>query len=346
MSNLLKLKRDPIWMKSGSLHTGAVTILLLGDDPVRQASVPASLLVAFSPLVRNILAADHLPPSFSNPAISFPSIPGEVLQCFGEMLITGTACMDMTRLCGVREIFKMLGIEDLISFQTGFVPHSSEDLVEHDILEKRKTEYCTDDHQIESVSEIVTQLKTEELNHENTHFEIEVELDKTSLLERQSDFDQERKGRRKKKEGSKSIKISCPQCGVKVVHNNLTRHISLIHDKKKTKCPQCNKTLGYTSLRDHIRIVHDKETAECQQCNKTFSYSHLRNHIRRVHDKETAQCPQCNKTLSPTHLRAHIRQVHDKEKAQCPQCNKTVSYKHLKNHIRKVHGKESALSMI
>ena len=94
---MLQLKKDPAWFKSFPFNAGTV-ILLQGDDPDCQVSVPAALLIAISPLVRNILSAGHLPPAFSTPAISFPSVSVDILETVGEMLVSGNASMDMTRV--------------------------------------------------------------------------------------------------------------------------------------------------------------------------------------------------------------------------------------------------------
>ena len=47
-----------------------------------QVVVPAVVLLAASPLARNILS-DHLPPSYSPIVMSFPAVTEDVLQVVG-----------------------------------------------------------------------------------------------------------------------------------------------------------------------------------------------------------------------------------------------------------------------
>ena len=111
LQQLFKIKKYPAWLKSVPLYAEPV-IMLQGDDPDCHVSFPVPLLVAISPLVRNILSDDHLPPAFSTPVISIPSLSVDILESVREILVSGMASMDMTRLCGVRELFRMIGIED------------------------------------------------------------------------------------------------------------------------------------------------------------------------------------------------------------------------------------------
>jgi len=111
MSQVLHLKRDPAWLSSSSPLDFDSAILLQGDAQDGQVSVPAALLVASSPLVRNILSAGHLPPSFSTPIISIPSVSVDVLVSVVEMLVLRMASMDRTKLSKVRAVFEMMGID-------------------------------------------------------------------------------------------------------------------------------------------------------------------------------------------------------------------------------------------
>ena len=61
MSQMLNLKKVPAWFSSMPLPS-EVVILLQGNGPEKQVSVPAAFLIASSPLVRNILSIGHLPP--------------------------------------------------------------------------------------------------------------------------------------------------------------------------------------------------------------------------------------------------------------------------------------------
>ena len=103
------LRRDAVWLES--LHTAdhAVTLLLLGGDG-HQVAVPAPLLLAASPLVRNILT-DHLPPAYSQCFLSLPSATEDVLEVVRDILATGVAAgAHKDRIDEVRQVFDMLGV--------------------------------------------------------------------------------------------------------------------------------------------------------------------------------------------------------------------------------------------
>ena len=85
------LSRDPDWLESLTDRNTSCVIRLLGGDGV-QVEIPATLLLATSPLVRNILSdSNHLHPVYSLPVISIPSVTGAGLETAGEVLATGVA---------------------------------------------------------------------------------------------------------------------------------------------------------------------------------------------------------------------------------------------------------------
>ena len=84
----LVLKRHPVWIEflpqsDSSLES---TVLLLGDDGC-QVLVPGALLLAASPLVRSICAGHGIPPALSPVALSVPTVPGEVLEDVGKLMM-------------------------------------------------------------------------------------------------------------------------------------------------------------------------------------------------------------------------------------------------------------------
>ena len=65
-----------------------------------------------------------------------------------------------------------------------------------------------------------------------------------------------------------------------------------VHEGKKPvfHCDQCDKQFSYRGhLNRHISNVHDGKRSECNQCNKQFSSkSSLKTHIETVHDNVTS----------------------------------------------------------
>ena len=114
------LKHDLVWL--GSLPRVAdpsATVLLIGGNG-HQIAVPVPLLLAASPLVRNILT-DHLPPAYSPCCFSIPTASGDVLQLVGDILTTGTAAdKHDENIEIIKQVLGMLGIEaslDVCSFE-------------------------------------------------------------------------------------------------------------------------------------------------------------------------------------------------------------------------------------
>ena len=105
------LKRDPVWLQLLNPSSGpSDTLLLLGGDG-HQVAVPAPLLLAASPLVRNILT-DHLPPACSPCCFSIPAATGDVLQLVWDIVTTGKAIGDHgERIEEVKQVLKSLRVE-------------------------------------------------------------------------------------------------------------------------------------------------------------------------------------------------------------------------------------------
>jgi len=105
------LKQDVVWIESLPLSEPSDRIILLGGDG-GQVAVPGVLLLAVSPLARNILC-DHLPPPYSPIVISIPAVTGDVLQVVGDILATGTAAGVTEEIMDkVEEVFKALELLD------------------------------------------------------------------------------------------------------------------------------------------------------------------------------------------------------------------------------------------
>jgi len=107
------LKRNVVWLESlPTADNVAATILLLGGDG-HLVPVPASLLLAVSPLVRSILA-EHLPPAFNQSCISLPSVTEDFLKVFKDLLSTGEAADIENIQEEVRQVFELLGVSALL----------------------------------------------------------------------------------------------------------------------------------------------------------------------------------------------------------------------------------------
>ena len=374
MSEVLRLKReDPAWLKSIQF-IGETVILLQGDDPDSRVSVSAALLVAISPLVRNILANGHLPPSFSTPVISFPSVSVDILERVGEMLVSEMASMDMNRLCGVREVFDIMGIEDwmVIQGESNFDKDNNNtwrDLVQEktvddlDVFENCvtiKSEDCIKEGGIDfedATLDIVVKLENE-INLENSVFsrgqssQSGLELEKSEdencenpvFLLKQAVGHSCKSGLELEKNTDKIVAekpsktriVVQKQLQVRIARLN---HAGNLEGKCNLKTASENKKTETKKHNFSSKIVMDKYSmvtqVTCPQCDKKLSSGNLSKHIREVHNKKS--CPHCEKMIVLKNMSLHIRNLHNKETVRCPQCDKSLAYSFLQRHIKFVH---------
>jgi len=257
MNIVLSKKEDPAWLESSRLPKIAGTVILLqGDDPSYRISVPAPLLVACSPLVRNILSFDHLPPAFNTPIISIPSASVDILECVGEMMVSQTAIMDNFRLGGVREVFKMIGIGDLRDSENvdSDFGKSNVDTVEQE-----------DKHSVKL--EIIVKLEDTDFLHARHGQTGEGEL--ASL----SSFGLDQSYQSREVNPRFLIKKQLPIRNVKLkqavnLNANCLEKTAVKEGKKTDKCPHCDKTLCHTSLKRHVLTVHKQLKKTCAECGK------------------------------------------------------------------------------
>jgi len=295
MSGVLNLKRDPVWFSTLELNAADTAIILQGDGPESQVSVPGGLLVASSPLVRNILSAGHLPPVYSTPVISFPSVSAAILASVKEMLVLGKAsmAMDRIRMYQVMEVFKMIGIDIETDVSENDYRRDNETVAENvnpDVFENLGSVIPDDCNQ------------GGKMNSGNVNLEIIVKLERELKGLPDQVFSQAE---------DKSNTVSA------VKHKGVVEEKKKFSEKKGQSCPKCGKMIASKTLSLHLKRVHEKETEQCPHCDKIFikteKFAHcdeklscnLRRHIRAVHDKETVQCSDCYKVLRCNSIYAH-----------------------------------------
>jgi len=310
---MLNLKKDPAWFSSLLPLPSEVVILLQGDGPERQVSVPAALLVASSPLVRNILSVGHLPPAFSIPVICIPSVSADILVGVVEMLVLGTISMDRTGCCQVMEVFKMMGI----AFETEVTKNNLNMKILDNVSEEVDNPDC-----LEKLVGVVPEewFQDGQINSENVKLEINVKLEKDlqecpspdlmpiDQAERQLNLSK-KETRGINREKGKDIMKKIKRQKNMAVSSNVDQEKDLMVATKQS-CPQCGKMISIQNMNKHIMRMHVKETEQCPHCDKSFCWRGLRRHIRAVHDKETVQCPHCDKVLGCNSLFDHIRFMH------------------------------------
>jgi len=294
----LILRRDPVWLRALP-SPNASTILLLGSDG-QQVAVPATLLLAVSPLVRSILIG-LLPPAYSPCIISLPVVTEDVLHVIVDILATGaTGCEHMDKIEDVRHAFEMLGVE------VSLVSYHLESLDVDQALDRSiKVEDYIEGPDEENITREVI-VKSENKNSAD----VEVEVVKSKRMRGNQHL--------KTVTSIKSIherdKFTCTLCPQRFKQkNHLVRHIKTIHEQIKFPCKICpQKFTQKQHLVIHIKAVHDQIKIPCNQCSKQFARKRdLVRHIQVVHDQIKIPCNHCSRKFGRKKaLVIHIKSVH------------------------------------
>ena len=162
-------------------------------------------------------------------------------------------------------------------------------------------------------------------------------------------------------EGKKPVFL-CDQCDKQFSYRgHLNRHISSVHDGKKSDCDQCNKQFSdKCSLKRHISAVHEGKALKVvdKRKNKEFNVHQKVNRKKSKRnplkidpngnksdfdscksefniknskdpsnvsskDEKPFQCQNCDRNYKlKKSLKTHIETVHNGKKFDCDQCNK------------------------
>ena len=131
-----------------------------------------------------------------------------------------------------------------------------------------------------------------------------------------------------------------------VTMNNLTSHISTVHNKiKPFKCDLCPISFPQKGgLKMHINIVHKKlRPYKCGNCEESFSFKKtLVRHqiIKHEHKTNAFECKVCSKTfIDHVALGSHVARVHEMQnRFKCDICEQSFIYpSYLNKHKRIVH---------
>ena len=231
----LILKRNPVWMKLLLTADTSAFILLSGDH--RQVSVPASLLLAASPLLRSIMT-DLLSPAYSPCFLSFPAASREALQVMVDILATGTAVgKHGNKIEEVKQALEMLGIDASLAYC------QLEDIDKRYIFKQEiKVGNHTDGSDESLNEERIKAVKLEEKGNENTEYyeafgEMCSKFEKDNIVESSQIT-----------EDPNSISNPLPRC-----------------------C-ECDKSfVTKCSLKQHTDGIHPRRRIPCNLCQQTFS---------------------------------------------------------------------------
>jgi len=109
------VKRDSFWLEESfpSSYANEPLAVLVGEG--HNISVPASILLAVSPLVRSIVT-DVFALAQSPLVLLFPAVCGDVLEVVGELLLHGTSAVNVDMKKKVDQVFEMINIGASFSF--------------------------------------------------------------------------------------------------------------------------------------------------------------------------------------------------------------------------------------
>ena len=241
------MKRDLVWLGSFPLNADpSATVLLIGENG-HQVAVSASLLLAASPLVRNILT-DHLPPACSPCCFSIPAASGDVLQLVWDIMTTGKATGDHgERIEEVKQVFKSLGVEaSIVCGSPG--KKSTDPLLDRKMEVEDFMGVSEESVQEEKVKlEVIVKLEEKyisKLNHDDNPdgfqglTSVKIPASKSCLC-----------GRKKPKTAfvDKKIKIPCNLCSREFTVYGLKKHHASVHSKKTILCTLCPHMCAFKS---------------------------------------------------------------------------------------------------
>jgi len=300
----LVLKRDPVWLGSLPSPNASPNLLLLGGDG-QQVAVPATLLLAVSPLVRSILT-DLLPPAYSPCFLSLPAVTEEVLHVMVDILATGAASgehMDMIEDVG--KVFEMLAVDiSLVScylgtIQAGKVLDGGSDKFE--VIVKKEDE------------EIADAEKDDDKALEKSLFPQNFTQESTLSMKSDTDPDHVNSVHKQSVDESSIICILCNQKFTQ--KSSLVKHIKSTHKEIKISCKLCpQKFVCKQNLGRHIKSVHEQIKIPCELCPQKFSQKHcLVRHIKSVHEQIKIFCNLCSRKFAgKRNLVKHVKSVHNK----------------------------------
>ena len=314
MTFKLKLHEYPAWVESltNLEYSNMMSEVYLKGGSGSQVSVPAILLVAVSPLARDILTTDQAP-QYHTPVITVPSISGEALQKMVDILVTGEGSVSVQWFGEIQDVFKTFGIEGgLICSQ----PQSR----------------CAD----------MTTGKDMEMDNYHIYDKTEdIDFNKNFALLKSMDHLKE-----------ESVETKNLEVIVKIEASNLPDHktensenqepnddTQVFKLNNRSICGICHK--DFKDLFHHVKTVHErtgrKEKIPCPDCKKYISYHNFSRHIRESHQQIKTPCPVCGKYLTGSNIYTHIRSVHEKIKIECDICGKKFDRDYLKAHKKTVH---------
>jgi len=300
MTFKLKLE-DPSWVE---LLTNLENADMMSEVHLRggnrrsgyQVAVPAILLVAVSPLARNILVNIHAP-QYQPPVIIVPSISCEALQKMVEIIHTGTGSVTVSMLGEIQDIFQMFGIEG------GLVCSDPKSSCADKAAEK---EMGIDNYQLDNktedtdLNENLTLVKSSDLLKEEYVETVDLKI---VVKVEDGDFP------------GHQIQNSDPSVEEVLKKKALNDDTQILKSNNlRSFCGICGK--DFIDLFHHIKTVHEKidkkEKHYCQVCKKFISCHNYTRHVKESHLKIRTPCPMCGKFLTRSHLSAHIKSVHKK----------------------------------
>jgi len=318
------LKREPAWLESLPIDsTGDALADLIGDSG--HVSVPATLLLAVSPLLRSMVTD----PVCSPLVIILPGVRAGVLQVVLELLLKGTSDVNEDRQMKARKVF------DILSIGASF---SLKDEIDRNVVNEDAEGLEFDYLDSFLKFEMDVKLEQEECNS------IFVEgdgVDKQPAAGNVDSFIEDSLKDLESQVGqSQSIWKEVAAHGGNTVRQNMLnqrKNIQVEH-VKVFNCQKCEyQSRRKSHLKQHLRRHTGDKPFKCCLCEyKTGDKSDLRKHQRIHSGDKPFNCDICEyKTGNKELLRRHQR-IHSGVKPfNCYKCEyKTGNKPDLKKHQR------------
>jgi len=314
------LKHDLNWLVSLPQNGNCSTTVLLIGGNGHQVVVPASILLATSPLVRNILT-DHLPPAYSQCCFSIPAATGDSLQLVANMLTTGAVADNHEEIVEIiKQVLGMLGVEALLDVCSFENKNAGRHL--GGVVEAVDNSVLTEGREAEIKVEVTVTLEEKDCSGFGDHKEKTFNLDHTQCLKSLQVSDNR---------SCQGVQKSLLMPRIASKYNRIKIPCKLF--KKKMPCNPCPlKCTEKSDIERRIDSAHKKV-----ELSVVASKMYER---KDVDGKRLCwQCTECDyASKKKDHVLKHVEQIHSGLNFQCDLCQAIFHRRDvLRDHVKKMH---------
>jgi len=314
------LKHDLKWLVSLPQNADrSATVLLIGGNG-HQVAVPASILLATSTLVRNILT-DLLPPAYSQCCFSIPAATGDSLQLVAEILTTGAVANNHEESIEIiKQVLGMLGVEALLDVCSLENKKAGSHL--GGIVEVLDNSVLAEGRDADIKVEVTVTLEEKDSSGLGDHKEKTFNLDDSQCF--------------------KSAQVSDNRSSQGVQKGVLMPHIASKYNKIKIPCKLYKKRMPCNPC--PLKCAHKSDIERrIDSAHKKVELSVVASKMYERKDVDGKrlcwQCTECDyASKKKDHVLKHVEQIHSGLNFQCDLCQAIFHRRDvLRDHVKKMH---------